>query len=769
MGFGQPTAVVVMYVVGVGLAALALLSLLLTAREAGFLLGGLLIAGFVAVRRLGYEEFAVVRSGLVLQLFDAPVLKRSLFTVFVDLGLVGLATWGAMALKYDDWLLIDHRATAAAMVSVLLPSTVLALWGLKVYRGSWRVASVYDLVRLGGAIAGSSGAAYFVLQWTSREQAPASELTIYAMVMLLLAAGSRLSFRVLDESRQRKNLHGDPVLIVRCRHRRGKCVARNAVEPGSRHAGRWILGRRRLSEGKGRWRRADRWVLRRTGARCPVLRRASSRRVVSAHSGLSGDGGRAHLRAVGGPTSSDGDPIRPSRRASIRWVRCRAEVGRSTWSCRMSRATSRAARYRYYLAKLKQAYRSRSLSLKLRTKVLQAVYVPLSVMHDYWLDLTPQERHLDFERGFQDHSSLCKTPAPSTLQRLILAYKHARRQEPPGSCFAPRGLWQEWIGLNYRPLVGAIERGDLETLSALLVNFNREQMAVGTGAGYDDLVRYRRPWLGRTYVRTVWCRYRRLLASSGVDPDTVACPMIGNPAGPLIRGRAIPSETLRHAYKAHQIVSILSPRLANTVMEIGAGFGGCGYEVMRGQSQAVARYLLFDIPEVAFISGYFLIEALPDRLVRLAGEGPVNATDYTIGVFPHYSIEELPDRSVDLVFNSNSFSEMDCRTSGAYIRVVERVCRRYIFHVNHDTRLAFHNDSEGWSVNTVGSELYPTVLNSNPYSSDRARSDDRRTSSSQRTSSSTNGGRRRIGLRRRTPLPKLEGHHTASTSSSPTV
>ena len=93
--------------------------------------------------------------------------------------------------------------------------------------------------------------------------------------------------------------------------------------------------------------------------------------------------------------------------------------------------------------------------------------------------------------------------------------------------------------------------------------------------------------------------------------------------------------------------------------------------------------------------------------MRLFGEGPVTASDYEIGVFPHFSFEQLPDQSVDLVFNSCSFSEMDSETSSHYLHIIERVCRRYLFHVNHDIRLTFDSEEGGRSVNRLGSELIP--------------------------------------------------------------
>ncbi len=364
-------------------------------------------------------------------------------------------------------------------------------------------------------------------------------------------------------------------------------------------------------------------------------------------------------------------------------------------------------RLQYYFEKLKYAHKSGSLGPKLTKKVLQAAYVPARVVFDYTFELSPEERRLDIEEGFSDHTKECKVPSRSTLERLVRAFKCAKLQEPVDSRFGVRGLWREWIDINYGPMIDAIEREDLDALGSLMINFNREQMGIGTGGAYGDLIRINGLWLGKAYVKTVWCKYRELLAQAGVDPESVSLPMIGNPAGIRVGDSVIQSETFRHAYKASRMISMLEGTVANTVVEIGAGFGGCAYQVMQRSNGVVGRYMIFDIPEVAFVSAYFLIEAFPHLVVRLFGEGPINASDYDIGVFPHFTFEQLPDQSVDMVFNSCSFSEMDAATSSGYLEVIERVCRGYLFHVNHDTRLTFDSGGEGRSVNKLGSELIP--------------------------------------------------------------
>src|SRR6266849_6234741 len=74
LGYRHHRAVLLLYGVGVVLAILVFASVFMTHQNAALLLGTLLLAAVVGVSKLGYDEFAVVKNGLVLRFYDAPVL-----------------------------------------------------------------------------------------------------------------------------------------------------------------------------------------------------------------------------------------------------------------------------------------------------------------------------------------------------------------------------------------------------------------------------------------------------------------------------------------------------------------------------------------------------------------------------------------------------------------------------------------------------------------------------------------------------------------------
>jgi hypothetical protein len=109
--------------------------------------------------------------------------------------------------------------------------------------------------------------------------------------------------------------------------------------------------------------------------------------------------------------------------------------------------------------------------------------------------------------------------------------------------------------------------------------------------------------------------------------------------------------------------------------------------------------------------GYLL--AFPNKRVRLFGEGSVSVSssdEYDIAIFPHYAISQLSDSSVDLFYNANSFSEMDGATSREYLSIIERTCRKYFLHDNHDAIFKFEDADGSTSTNVIGSNLIPNPV-----------------------------------------------------------
>jgi putative sugar O-methyltransferase len=348
--------------------------------------------------------------------------------------------------------------------------------------------------------------------------------------------------------------------------------------------------------------------------------------------------------------------------------------------------------------KAKQARANGTLNERARRFLKTRIVRLIEVAIGYCALQTP-DRRLDLKSGFSDHANNRRSD-PQHIHRIIDAYKASKRAQPRDGPFQIRGLWEEWIAVHYGSLVSALEQEDIASLSRQLENLFREQFTSGTG-GYDNFLQFR-SLFGRAYLKVVWSRYRDKLVALDFDLRKLHFPCIGNPVGVLYNDQVISIDTLRHAYHAVEIAGLVRDRAGASVVEIGGGLGGQAYQAIR---LGVPKYTVFDIPEVTVVSSYFLLTAFPDKRVRLFGED--SDSGYDIRLLPHFAVAQLADSSVDLFFNSCSFSEMDGNSSREYLAIIERTCRKYFLHDNHDMSFKFRNPDGSISQNVIGSKLIP--------------------------------------------------------------
>ena len=347
--------------------------------------------------------------------------------------------------------------------------------------------------------------------------------------------------------------------------------------------------------------------------------------------------------------------------------------------------------------KAKRAWDSGTLNERTKRFLKTQIVRFFEVLGGY-MALDRADRRLNLKAGFSAHANNHRSD-PDHLRRIIAAYKASKRAQPQVGPFQIRGIWEEWIAIHYDTLISALEREDIPLLSKQLENLYREKFTSGTGGGYDNYLQYH-SLLGKAYIKYVWSSYRDNLVALDFDLRKITFPYVGNPAGVFYNDQVISIAALRYAYHAVEISELLRDCPDAVVVEIGGGLGGQAYQAVQ---LGVPKYTIFDIPEVAVISSYLLLSAFPKKRVRLFGED----SDYDIRVLPHFAIAQLPDASVDLFYNSCSFSEMDGNSSREYLAIIERACRKYFLHDNHDSTFIFKNPDGSISQNVIGSKLIP--------------------------------------------------------------
>ena len=212
-GIEHGRAVLILYGAGLVCAAGAFGSLFLQTRHAALFIVAVVIAGAVGVHRLRYDEFALIRRGTMLRVYESPVVKTSMFVVFADLAMSGFAAYVALGLKLDSWNPAQTGQALADLVVVFAPLTALCFWYTGMYRGSWRMAGVADLARAGGAASAVAMAGAIVHPLVSSVAQPVSIFLIYGLVSVILVTGARASYVVLRTSQRRASHPGRPVLV----------------------------------------------------------------------------------------------------------------------------------------------------------------------------------------------------------------------------------------------------------------------------------------------------------------------------------------------------------------------------------------------------------------------------------------------------------------------------------------------------------------------------------------------------------------------------
>ena len=212
-GIDHEHAVLILYGAGLICAVGAFLSLFLQARHAALFILAVLVAGAVGVRRLGYDEFAFIRRGTMLRVYDSPAFNTSMFVVFADLAMSALAAYLAIGLKLDDWNLHASVDELFDLVALFAPLTAVCFWCSGIYRRSWRVADVSDLARACGAAIAATVTGAVVHPLLAPVGPPAPLFLIYGLLTTVLVTTSRASYVVLRRSQRRASHQGVPALL----------------------------------------------------------------------------------------------------------------------------------------------------------------------------------------------------------------------------------------------------------------------------------------------------------------------------------------------------------------------------------------------------------------------------------------------------------------------------------------------------------------------------------------------------------------------------
>jgi UDP-GlcNAc:undecaprenyl-phosphate GlcNAc-1-phosphate transferase len=199
LGLDHRRAVVFLYGAGLVTAGVGIVSLLTTSSNASMLLITLLVGAAVGVSRLDYDEFALLKPGAALRMYDTRAVRSGHFKLIVDIAVVLGAFYGAVALKYDDWALVAHRVVWLQGAAILPAFNLATFLLFGVYRRHWRFASIRDVIDVNCAVLVSSVATFVVIRLVLDPDASSTLFGMFAILHCLGTSAARASFRILSE------------------------------------------------------------------------------------------------------------------------------------------------------------------------------------------------------------------------------------------------------------------------------------------------------------------------------------------------------------------------------------------------------------------------------------------------------------------------------------------------------------------------------------------------------------------------------------------
>jgi UDP-GlcNAc:undecaprenyl-phosphate/decaprenyl-phosphate GlcNAc-1-phosphate transferase len=215
-GLSHRNAVLVLYGISclLGLGAFSLT--VMNSLGASLVLGAVGTATVIGVRQLRYKEMAVLQNGVLLPLYDRPIMNREALQVFFDVAFI-LISFGAA--KYvTGWLYALPAQEDTHVMELLAGAAVIQLsvfWMSGLYRGTFRLVGLGDVLRtlksVAIAVLATGGAMFFLAFPLRADQTVTLVLDFYFLMTLVV--GFRMSFRVLQYLSHQDMLEGKRVLL----------------------------------------------------------------------------------------------------------------------------------------------------------------------------------------------------------------------------------------------------------------------------------------------------------------------------------------------------------------------------------------------------------------------------------------------------------------------------------------------------------------------------------------------------------------------------
>jgi hypothetical protein len=275
------------------------------------------------------------------------------------------------------------------------------------------------------------------------------------------------------------------------------------------------------------------------------------------------------------------------------------------------------------------------------------------------------------------------------LERICDAYVRATERDLSAKrAYQPTRWWKDVRRAALGPVRRALATRNHAALDEMYRNFFRHSCSAGLiGVPYKLTQAYGgHPFDGRSgwfFLSNALHRidHWKELTGNRFHLRDLAGPDVGNPFGILIDGILVRSGTESQHYCAQRISEMLPPGSA-AVAEIGGGFGGVAYYLLRDRPEI--SYCNFDVPESIALASYYLLKSFPRIRFLLYGEHAAASPFFgqrSVRMLPAFELNTLATKSVDLTFSCHTLSGLTRAALTEYLDETVRATRQYFLYV----------------------------------------------------------------------------------------
>ena len=206
IGFSQKKVAVILYGICIIFCTLAFVTIAWKNLNITLFLAAIIIASFIGIKSLKYREFRILETGLLLPLFDIPLINKRIFKAFIDLLFISLSYYFSFLLVSGGFG-IQAKILFIQTLPLVLAIKIIIFYLSGLYKEIRKYSSIEDLIKIGKTLIFSSicSSLLLTLMFGSKSFGGLVFFILDFYLLLSLIGGSRISYRVIDHHYHKKD------------------------------------------------------------------------------------------------------------------------------------------------------------------------------------------------------------------------------------------------------------------------------------------------------------------------------------------------------------------------------------------------------------------------------------------------------------------------------------------------------------------------------------------------------------------------------------